>query len=237
MVSRTFAVYVDESPATTLPLRKKSLSKSASRSTTPLSPSNPIAALPLPDKENSHPVTGDRASSVGPSGKKTLKRKTGVLETKLYVPPTSKKSKDSSESVGSLKPKRRGVSAPPTSNTPTPESSSSPRKLKKTTSGDATSAAKARRSSARKANKKAPIMELPRVEEEPEVQEVEQDAVQVIIDAKCYELTVSPLADVSEAYEAAEPETTPLPAKKTKKSRVQVRYQHIWLMLHELIFM
>lgn len=222
MVSRTFTVYVDEPSTIPVPVKQKSSSKSTSRSTTPFSPSNSRAALPLPDKENSHPVTGERASSIGSSDKKTLKRKTGVLETKLYVPPKSKKSKDSAELVDSLKSKRRGLSAPPSSTAPaTPPAS--PRKAKKASSSTGTAAAKARRNSARKAAGKAPVVELPRVDEEPEVQQVEGDAAQIVINAKCYELTVSPLADVSEAYEA-DPEAEPAarPTKKTKKPPVPV---------------
>lgn len=232
MATRTFTVYIDE-PTSASVVPRKPVSRAPSRATTPLSPTSSFAGMPLPDKENTHPITGERATSLGPGSKGALKRKTGVLETKLYMPPKSKKTKDASEPV---KPKRRGVSAPPVS-APLVSAPASPRKAKakKAAPASGTAAAKARRTTARKASAKGMVPELAPVNEEQELPEEDIVLSQAGIDARCYDLTVLPLADVSEAYEAdAEPMAGPS-KKKAKKPRVQVCLSVHAFVAHALI--
>ncbi|KAG1745194.1 hypothetical protein EDB19DRAFT_1894413 [Suillus lakei] len=132
-----------------------------------------LSTLAAIEKENLHPLTGERAAQTTTNTSK--KRKTAVLVTKVVAPPpSSKKQKD-------LK--------------------SEPKKPRKSASGNG----KRRSRPARKASP------LPRVDEEQEVSTAtpsQRDPTRLIIsqakiDSKCYELTVSPLADVSEAYDTA----------------------------------
>jgi hypothetical protein len=209
--ARAFTIYIDSPP--TSPVKRRApaarpmlRSRSASCTNTLSSP-----FLVCPDKENTHPVTGERANSVGPAGK-GQKRKTGVLETKHYEPPAAKKLKEGKPIKATNK--RRAASVPLPD---TPETSS-----QDTAVPEPTKKATKRKLSTRK----IPI--LPKVEEERETEDVPQPlpTTQAEIDSRCYDLTVRPLADVSEAYEAVplsvgEPVASK-PARKTKPSKTKV---------------
>ncbi|KDR80377.1 hypothetical protein GALMADRAFT_136868 [Galerina marginata CBS 339.88] len=132
------------------------------------------------DKENYHPVTGERA---GPSNLSSKKRKTTVLATKvqpLSSAPKSKKEKDTSAEPDQKKRKA---------------SSATKSKSKKEVKGLGPKKTGTKRAGSRK------VSPMPRLNEE---EEVEKGRIsQADIDSRCYELTVKPLADVSEAYEEA----------------------------------
>jgi len=141
-----------------------------------------LSTLAAIEKENLHPVTGERAALVPSNALK--KRKTAVLVTKVLAPlPSSKKQKDVK---------------------------SDPKKSRKssTSSGKKTEGRKKNARESRSTRKASP---LPRVDEEQEVLNatpVQRRSTgltisQSNIDSRCYELTVSPLADVSEAYDTA----------------------------------
>jgi len=131
-----------------------------------------LSTLAAIEKENLHPVTGERT---GPASSEGKKRKTAVLSTKLVVD-LSQKPKEKYESTKKRK---------------QPSSSGKPK------SSDA------RKSSQSKRRRSPPkASPLPPVQEEPDVRrEPSRLDTQATINSKCYDLTVSPLADVSEAYE------------------------------------
>lgn len=185
----TFVIYKDEpsSPTTT----KEDVVDSATATVTTL---NVVTAG---DKENLHPVTGRRPAPEEASGKK---RKTGALATKLLL--ASGKAIPEPHTT----PKKRKLSVSSDSNRPAEKRE--PKKERRAPSVT------------RKSRTKAPSRvrkhtELPKVEEdvhaEEEVvhlQKTEQNgsqAVQAAVDAKCYDLTVLPLADVSKAFEQSPP--------------------------------
>ncbi|KAF9051533.1 hypothetical protein BJ165DRAFT_1401036 [Panaeolus papilionaceus] len=134
------------------------------------------------NKENYHPLTGERASLTGNVSKK---RKTGALATKLQAakPITTlkaKKEKDEPEPK-----KRKAVAVASTSTKP-----------KKKDGKPVAKKSSSKRTSSRK------VSPMPRVKEEDEADK--ERSTQANIDSKCYELTVQPLADVSGAYEQAD---------------------------------
>ncbi|KAH7886834.1 hypothetical protein F5I97DRAFT_1808104 [Phlebopus sp. FC_14] len=149
-----------------------------------------LSTLAAIEKENLHPLTGERA---GPASSENKKRKTVALSTKLLVVPSSKKHKE-------LKPDSKKSRKPPSSGEK-PKSSDGRRRA---------NSAKGSRTS----RKTSP---LPPVDEELESQRDPARLLitQATIDSRCYELTVSPLADVSDAYdtrsraESQEPEKQP----------------------------
>ncbi|KAJ7823965.1 hypothetical protein B0H14DRAFT_2825307 [Mycena olivaceomarginata] len=124
------------------------------------------------EKENLHPVTGERCAAVSDSSA-TKKRKTNVLATKTIV---AKKQKESKEDRMEGK-KARSASS---------------------------SAAKAKKDgkTVRKTTKKPSrrVSPLPRLDEEDVA--VRDRLMQADVASRCYELTVSPLADVTQAYDA-----------------------------------
>lgn len=135
-----------------------------------------LSTLAAIEKENLHPVTGQRT---GPTvGSEAKKRKTGALATKVLVAPSAKKHK---ELKGEQKKPRK-----PLGSTGKPRSSDAKKSSSK---------------SSRPSRKPSP---LPPVAEEQESQRrpARLSISQINIDSRCYELTVSPLADVSEAYDA-----------------------------------
>ena len=121
------------------------------------------APLTTAEKENLHPSTGARSGVI--TDLQSKKRKNNILTTKLHIPPTVKKQRDSA-----LDGRKRKTA-----------STSSSKGSKVTTSG-------------------AP--ELPKVEEVVEPEPCNQSKVtQAEADSRCYDLTVSPLADVSHAFD------------------------------------
>lgn len=160
MATRTFVVFQDD-PSEPLPTIK-----------TDVSPSPPLmeptifglSTIPVTtaEKENLHPVTGARSGASTDSQSK--KRKNGILATKLHIPSTTKKSRDSDCR------KRKTTST-----------------SSKTLNGSKVTSLGA--------------LDLPKVEELVEPKQPCQDKVaQAEVDSKCYDLTVSPLADVSHAF-------------------------------------
>ena len=127
------------------------------------------------DKENYDPITGERAGlGSGPAGKK---RKTGALASKAH----SSKDKASQPE----KKKRK----------PSPQNSqSAENKLSKKFLKSSVTTRKGKRTGSRK------VSPLPKLPEEDEAK-VSTPATQQEIDSRCKELTLKPLADVSEAYD------------------------------------
>ena len=201
MSQRSFTVFQDApAPAPQKQQRVSVLTRAVSRALSENVLNVPAEVAPI-DKENVNPATGERASGLQNSVKK---RKT-VLAAKLQPPPATKGKKlerthDREPTVDPEHKKRR------------PTTSS----LKKTNT-----AVSAKGSVPKKVPKRAssrPVQSLPQVEEEDE------KTSQATIDARCYDLTVKPLADVSEAFE--EPsifDLAPLD-EKAKFATVKVRF-------------
>ena len=132
-----------------------------------------------PDKENIDPLTGSRALSEQSLGKK---RKTALI-VKVQPACPSKKPRPLAE-----KPAKKPSSSKSKSR------SSTEKKAKRSTSTSS------KRSSTSRTRREP---SLPRLVEEVEETAEVAPLDQVVIDAKCKELTVLPLADISEAYEQA----------------------------------
>jgi hypothetical protein len=191
MASRTFTVFQD---ATTAEAPKAKLvasgvmttRSSAHLNSVPPNSSTSKEAVPV-DKENFHPATGQRAASAT-----SKKRKTNVLAVKSSAPLAVKKVKSTRtmKHAASVSPKKRKVPS---------EALNSKVPVKKSgkTSGTV------RKSTSKRSTRKMP--ELPRLQEELDGNGREaEDGTQASIDSRCYDLTVRPLADVSQAYEATE---------------------------------
>lgn len=139
-----------------------------------------LSTLAAIEKENLHPLTGERAAQTMTNASK--KRKTAVLVTKVVAPPPSSKKQK--------------------------ELKSDPKKPRKSTIGNGNRSDGRKKIPRRPTRKASP---LPRVDEEQELSTAirsQRDPTRLIIsqakiDSKCYELTVSPLADVSGAYDTA----------------------------------
>ncbi|KAJ8589354.1 hypothetical protein M405DRAFT_933519 [Rhizopogon salebrosus TDB-379] len=141
-----------------------------------------LSTLAAIEKENLHPVTGERAALASTNAPK--KRKTSVLVTKVLAPlPSSKKPKDVKSEL---------------------------KKLRKSSTGNGKKT-DGRKKSVRGSRSTRKASPLPRVDEEQEALTATPTQrnpsrltiSQSNIDSRCYELTVSPLADVSEAYDTA----------------------------------
>lgn len=132
-----------------------------------------LSTLAAIEKENLHPVTGQRTGPTVSSEAK--KRKSGALATKVLVAPSSKKHR---ELKGEQKKTRKPLSS--------------------TRSSDARKSSTKSSRSSRKASPLPPVAE----EKESQHRPARLSISQLDIDSRCYELTVSPLADVSEAYDA-----------------------------------
>ncbi|KAJ7211245.1 hypothetical protein GGX14DRAFT_624000 [Mycena pura] len=173
MAPRSFTVYCDAPVETTADTDSKStigskpaaLVVSTSKATT--SSTTPLAFTT--DKENIHPVTGERSVVTMAS---TKKRKTNALATKTIV---AKKQKESKEDRPEGK-KSRSASS----------------------SGAGRKDVKSGRKTVKKSSRR--VSPLPKLDEEGSV--ATDRVMQADIDSRCYELTVSPLADVTQAYDA-----------------------------------
>ena len=181
MSSRTFTVFQD-SPSSQ-PLRAKVLrpnvlvKRPLTNNVTSSTGSTIIVEL---DKENFDPVTGERS---GPSNATNKKRKPSVLATKTQPLTEAKHTK-------------RDPSSPPEKKKRKPSSSSAtvdpkPGKRFSKISGSS------RKGIKRAGSKKASL--LPRLTEEDEVSAML--LTQEVIDSRCKDLTLKPLADVSDAYD------------------------------------
>ena len=152
------------------------------------------SSLSATEKENLHPLTGGRLRSSTTAG---LKRKSSVLSTKLHNPPDAKNSKQ----VPSLTPsKKRKV--PSSSDGETERSRSKARKLKPTARG-----------------RRSP--ELASIAEEKD-ERLARRLSQSDVDSRCYDLTVSPLVNVSGAFGQPSPSTHK--DSKTKATTKRVRW-------------
>ncbi|KAL5523073.1 hypothetical protein ACEPAF_1340 [Sanghuangporus sanghuang] len=221
MSARTFTVFQDASP-----VKKRHSSRPLGRSvsaaavlTSSARRSENTNTVSLPEKENLHPVTGLSLGAASSSGKKRKASESStVLAPKvLGVPSGSAKAKPkrtdlkrkASTQAGSGKAKLKKESSKKDGN----ERKALSAVQTTSSSSESTSTRKpVSRAGSRSAS--API--LATIEEEPATQKVEKDAseakveevTQAQIDSRCYELTVSPLADVSDAYiQSSETET------------------------------
>lgn len=136
------------------------------------------SSLSATEKENLHPLTGGRLRSSSTVG---LKRKSSVLAIKLHIPPETKGSKKAPSLVPS---KKRKVTS--SSDGEIEQSRSKARRLKP--------AARGRRRSP----------ELTSIAEEKD-ERLARRLSQSDVDSRCYDLTVSPLANVSDAFAQISP--------------------------------
>ena len=194
MATRSFTVFQDtpsSDDSTTQPRKpvRSTTGVLASRSSVPNS--TPASAAPdagAIDKENLNPLTGQRSSIIlaaKAKAKDERKRKTaasaGVLAPKPHVPPTRSK-------------KLR--TAPSTSQGPEREPEPMPRKR-------TVGSLKSKASNARERTSPSARRVLAPLPEEGSTENPGTNVAQAVINSLCYDLTVSPLADVSDAYDAA----------------------------------
>ncbi|KAK0489630.1 hypothetical protein EDD18DRAFT_589846 [Armillaria luteobubalina] len=187
MATRSFTIFQDVPSLPKPPALKPTTSVLSSTTVTNVNKVTTLSSLSTEaNKENLDPLTGERVNTGSKSSGKKRKSATSFSKALAYIEvvkpkedpePQLKKRKSSASSVKKVKGRREGKG--PTST--------------------------------RKAGKKlrAPSP-LPPVEEEvaenivPEGNDAAQTPLtQAEIDAKCYELTVKPLADVSQAFEQA----------------------------------
>lgn len=194
MTSRAFTVFVDDDE----PCPKKPAPKPLTRTPTLVDPIHSFEAGPSSisanEKENLHPYNGSRMSLNNALGSK---RKSSVLVTKLHNPPQSKKLKKEDSAEAPTK-KRKLASSGST------DSVTKPRKVTRR----------------RKASELAIVEEEVKLEEKPEDEKDEKLAKRLSqseINSRCYDLTVSPLANVSEAFSQPSTPTKPRPAKTVSK--------------------
>ena len=179
MSLRTFTVFQDAvssdapQPKINRPNAMVTRSSSLNLTTSFTNATVPLNDLVALDKENFHPVTGERAGPPNNSGSK--KRKTSVLSTKVQLSSTKK---DAQPEV-----KKRKASTSTTKG-----------KVKR----DGKSTVPARRGAAKRTVSRK-VSPMPILNEEEEVSK--SRITQADIDSRCYELTVQPLADISQAYE------------------------------------
>lgn len=152
------------------------------------------SSLSATEKENLHPLTGGRLRSSTTAG---LKRKSSVLATKLHNPPNTKGVKEAPSLVPS---KKRKVSS--YGDEETEGSRPKARKLKPTT--------RRRRSP-----------ELASIAEEKD-DRLARISSQSGVDSRCYDLTISPLANVSDAL--AKPSSSTLKDNETEATAKRVRW-------------
>lgn len=205
MSLRTFTVFQD-APSCDIPKPKASnaiLSTSSSLLANSANLNN-ATTLTTAEKENLHPLTGERA---GPSNTNTKKRKTSVLATKVHLPLGSKKQKELKEAQPDAK-KRKS-------------SSTSTAKPKSSTKKDGKASSSSRKGTKKPSRRVSP---MPKLNEEAETDREHERIIQADIDSRCYELTVRPLADVSQAYEqSASLEAISPCGENTKFQPVKVR--------------
>jgi hypothetical protein len=201
MSLRSFTVFQD-TPASETNNPKALVPEQSSSSLASVNPYTALSSLAsIADKENLHPITGELTI---PGASK--KRKTCVLATKSSLPLATKKQPDSSESKP--EPKKRK----PSSST---KGKLAPKKEKRTSAGKKTG-----KSSSCKPSP------LPRLEEVGESEKEAERLTRADVDSRCYELTVMPLADVTQAYGQVQDQSSvskyELVADKQKFSSVKV---------------
>ncbi|GAW03565.1 hypothetical protein LENED_005298 [Lentinula edodes] len=186
MSSRSFTVFVDtpaseETETKPKPTTNTRLSRSLSESSLSLG----LSPIYTTDKENLDPLTGERVGSSTALGKKR-KGSISVLAVKPPLEVKLSKGKDVSASEAQPEAKKRKSSIS--------SSLSSKSKSKKELKAPGSGKKSAKRSSRR-------ASPMPKLDEEVESDKEQTRGNQALINSKCYDLTVKPLADVSEAYE------------------------------------
>lgn len=151
-----------------------------------------ISSLSATEKENLHPLTGGRLRS---SSTVELKRKSSVLATKLHNPPNAKDAKQAPTLVPS---KKRKVTS--FSDGETERSRPRARRVKPVT--------RQRRSP-----------ELASIAEEKD-ERLARRLSHADVNSRCYDLTVRPLANVSDAFARLSPSTVKDSEAKTTSKRV-----------------
>lgn len=139
-----------------------------------------LPSLSATEKENLHPLTGGRLRSSSTVG---LKRKSSVLATKLHNPPSQKDAKQAPSQAPS---KKRKVAS--SSDGETERSRPKSRRLKLIT-------------------RRTRSPELASIAEEKD-ERLARRLSQSDVDSRCYDLTVSPLANVSDAFAQISPSAT-----------------------------
>ncbi|KAF5386444.1 hypothetical protein D9757_005846 [Collybiopsis confluens] len=176
---RSFTVFVDTPTAEGSQQKPKLTPKPLVRS---FSESSILSrSFPVPtDKENMNPLTGERVGSAS-LGKKR-KGSISVLAVKTLPSETRTLREKGQEAQPETKKRKSSVSS----------ASGSKPKTKKVSSSKKTG---------KRPSRKASL--LPKLDEENESDREQYKIAQAEIDSKCYDLTVKPLADVSEAYECS----------------------------------
>jgi hypothetical protein len=166
MATRAFVVFRDE-PSKPLSAAVKS-DVSISPSSLLVQPTilvlSPGTPLTTAEKENLHPSTGARSGVIADPQSK--KRKNGVLATKLHIPPTVKKQRDSALDG---------------------------RKRKTTSTSSSSKGSKVPLRGLQNSPRSRRLLNLNRA--------IRSKVTQAEVDSRCYDLTVSPLADVSHAFD------------------------------------
>ncbi|THH11433.1 hypothetical protein EW145_g678 [Phellinidium pouzarii] len=207
MSSRTFSVFQDEPTVKRpLPLGRSASASAVLMSTSSARGENALSSIrtvivPIPEKENLHPITGLGVGSTSASKKRKASESSSVLATKLLAKTSdsgvckakrSELKRSSSLSV-KTKTKREPVKEPV---------KKGPEARKAAAGGDGSSAQKVLSLSRRPPKTLEPVSEETD-DQAPAIQASKDEAkniTQAVIDARCYELTVSPLADVTDAY-------------------------------------
>ena len=163
-----------------------------------------ISSLSATEKENLHPLTGGRLRSSSTIG---LKRKSSVLATKLHNPPNAKGAKQAPTLVPSKK-----------------------RKVTSFSDGETErSRPRARRAKPITRQRRSP--ELSSIAEEKD-ERLARRLSHTDVNSRCYDLTVRPLANVSDAFARLSPST----AKDDEAEATTKRVLHIFLTIHSREF-
>ena len=219
MSLRAFSVFIDSPERSTSSSTKRDASVLSVLSPLPTSSNNAAEQIlsPTNEKENIHPVTG-LASSFQPNKKR--KTISSVLSVKEQIVPEEPKSSKSKRTELSRK---RSASA--SSSGKSKSKSSKDRKVLGTSTNSLSSASSRPRTL--KPSATMPTL-LDSVAEERSF-EVAEAIIQTEVNSRCYDLTVSPLADVSEAYlgsQVAESSQTQTQAS-TKTSEVTTTFYYV----------
>lgn len=216
MSLRSFTVFQDavssDAPQPKVSRPNAMITRSSLNVASPTNATSTTGDLLTLDKENYHPVTGERA---GPSNIGTKKRKSTALAIKVQPEPATKPKKEKDSDREPEQKKRKA-----------PTSSTSKGKVKKGPKGaGSTKKSASKRAAVRKVSPMPKLNE----EEEPEKEPI----TQADIDSRCYELTVKPLADVSQAYEETSLfETPPACALDTSEEKIKFRTTKVRLFVN-----
>lgn len=198
MSTRKFTVFIDEPTTTKRPL-SRSHSAAAVLTTRSENVNSSRSILgSLPEKENIHPVTGSNSTSSQTSKKRKASDAGNVLATKAFTP-----------AVVEAKPKRAEPKRKLSSSKVKVQKELSKRPAETKNVLGATKVNRAPLKRAPSVPSRSSVVTLDAVPEEAEEKPADKievgetkvnDMLRAQIDERCYELTVSPLADVSDAY-------------------------------------